>query len=260
MRLVPGDAAARPDWAARWPAWAHWLAFPAIALFFAGDLYLDRGGAAGAFIRLDLLLLLYRGTSLRQRRDDLQLIVLGLFLVVVAGVLTVSLAFAVQIMAFTACALVLLLIITLVDAKEAGGKKLERGKEENAPAWTRVRWRRLFPRVRAAMDWRVAALGTVLFTGVVGLSALLFLVMPRFELANSLFLDRLIARHTRTGFSDTIHFGDVTDIAQGHQRGVAGGSARPGRAAGGALLAHGRARRIPRRRVPRLGRAARGGA
>jgi len=52
-------------------------------------------------VRLDILLLLYRGSTYRQRRDDLQVIVLGLFLIVVAGVLTVSLTFAVQILAFT---------------------------------------------------------------------------------------------------------------------------------------------------------------
>jgi hypothetical protein len=203
----------RPDWAARWPAWAHWLAFPAVVLFFAVDLYLT-GEVLPAFVRLTLLLLIYRGTSLRQRRDDLQLIVLGLLLIVVAGVLTVSLLFAVQILAFTACALVLMLIITLVEAKEAAGKTPEKGKSENPPAWTRVAWRPLFTRLRAVMDWRVAALGTALFLGVVGVSALLFLTFPRFELANSLFLDRLIARHTRSGFSDTIRFGDVTDITQ----------------------------------------------
>jgi transglutaminase-like putative cysteine protease len=201
----------RPDWAARWPGWAHWLVFPAIVLFFAGDLYLS-GEVLPAFVRLTLLLLIYRGTSLRQRRDDLQLIVLGLLLIVVAGVLTVSLTFAVQILAFTACALVFMLIITLVDAKEAAGKVSKKEKSESPPAWTRAQWRPLFARLQAVMDWRVAVLGTALFLGVVGVSALLFLTFPRFELANSLFLDRLITRHTHSGFSDTIRFGDATDI------------------------------------------------
>jgi transglutaminase-like putative cysteine protease len=201
----------RPDWAARWPAWAHWLVFPSVVLFFAVDLYLTKE-VLPAFVRLTLLLLIYRGTSLRQRRDDLQLIVLGLLLIVVAGVLTVSLTFAAQILAFTACALVFMLIITLVEAKDAGEKTFKSGKSENVPAWTRAPWRPLFARLHAVMDWRVAALGTALFLGVVGVSALLFLTFPRFELANSLFLDRLVTRHTHSGFSDTIHFGDATDI------------------------------------------------
>ena len=203
---------ARPAWAARWPAWAHRLVFPAIVLFFALDLY-TAGEVLPALIRLDLLLLLYRGTTLRKRRDDLQLVVLGLFLILVAGVLTVSLAFAAQILAFTACALVFLLVVTLVDAREAGSPAAPQPPGAT-PAWTQVRWHRLAARSRAAADGRLLALAAVLFAGLVGLSAVLFMVMPRFELANSLFLDRLIKRPTRTGFSDTIRFNDVTDIQQ----------------------------------------------
>ncbi|MDE3083840.1 MAG: DUF3488 domain-containing protein [Verrucomicrobiota bacterium] len=202
---------ARPDWAARWPIWAHRLAFPVIGLAFACDFYVT-GQLLPALIRLDMLLLLYRATSLRRRREDLQLIVLGLFLIVIAGVLTVSLAFAAQILAFTACALVFMLVITLVDAKEAS--MASGARAVSPPNWTRVRWRRLIARLRAVMNWRVVALSGTLFLGVVGLSALLFLAIPRFELANSFFLDRLIARHTHTGFSEVVRFGDVTDIMQ----------------------------------------------
>lgn len=72
------------------PELAHTLAFPAIVAFFAGDLWLT-SEVLPAMVRLGMLLLMYRGISYRQRRDDLQVIVLGLFLIVVAGVLTVSL-------------------------------------------------------------------------------------------------------------------------------------------------------------------------
>ena len=84
---------------------------------FLGDLWLT-AQVLPAIVRLDLLLLLYRGITYRKRRDDLQIIILGLFLIVVAGVLTVSLAFAFQIFVFTACALALLTAITLTDATE----------------------------------------------------------------------------------------------------------------------------------------------
>jgi transglutaminase-like putative cysteine protease len=49
---------------------------------------------------------------------------------------------------------------------------------------------------------------------VVGVSALLFLAIPRFQLENSLFLERFLTKKARTGFSDNIKFGDVTDIQQ----------------------------------------------
>ncbi|MFI5357857.1 MAG: transglutaminaseTgpA domain-containing protein, partial [Opitutales bacterium] len=200
----------RPAWPARVPALVHRLAFPAIVAIFLGDLYLNTE-VLPALVRLDLLLLLYRGVTYRQRRDDLQVIVLGLFLIVLGGVLTVSLLFAVQILAFVACALVYLLVITLMQAAEDRPEVLAPGV---VPGWTRGAWRELGRRVRAALDWRVAALGAALFAGLVVLSALLFMAIPRFELENSLFLERFMTKKARTGFSDQIKFGDVTDIQQ----------------------------------------------
>ena len=42
----------------------------------------------------------------------------------------------------------------------------------------------------------------------------LFLAIPRFQLENSMFLDRFISKKARSGFSDTIRLGDVTEIQQ----------------------------------------------
>lgn len=202
----------RPTLPARVPAWVHRLAFPAIVVFFAGDLYLTME-VLPPIVRLDILLLLYRGISYRQRRDDLQLVVLGLFLIVVAGVLSVSIAFAAQIIAFTACALAFLLVITLCEATPVSPAAA--AAPAGPPAWAvHADWLRLLRRVREVLDWRVVVLGSLLFAGVVGVSALLFLAIPRFQLENSLFLERFMSRKARTGFSDSIKFGDVTDIQQ----------------------------------------------
>lgn len=203
----------RPALPARLPAVAHTLAFPVIVAFFACDLWIT-AEVLPAMVRLGILLLLYRNISYRQRRDDLQVIVMGLFLIIVAGVLTVSLLFAVQILIYTGCALAFLLTITLTDAAE-GGQKPVPYKAGELPAWVaHTDWRRLFRRLREVADWRVATLGAGLFVGVVGVSALLFLAIPRFQLENSLFLDRYISKKAKSGFSDSIKFGDVTEIQQ----------------------------------------------
>ena len=208
---------ARPTLPARVPSWVHRLAFPAIVIFFAGDLYLTKE-VLPPIVRLDILLLLYRGISYRKRRDDLQVIVLGLFLIVVAGVLTVSLAFAAQILAFTACALGFLLVITLTEVPPGSDRTVAMAAAvsvDGPPSWAvHAHWGRLLRRVREVLDWRVVALGTLLFMGVVAVSALLFLAIPRFQLENSLFLERFMTKKARTGFSDSIKFGDVTDIQQ----------------------------------------------
>lgn len=204
----------RPTWPAKVPPVVHTLAFPAIVAFFAGDMWL-RAELLPAMVRLDMLLLLYRNLTYRQRRDDLQVIVLGLFLIVVAGVLTVSLVFAAQLLVYTACALAFLFTITLAEAataKAAPARPLEPGE---VPAWARhADWRALFRRLREVADGRVLALGAALFVGVVTVSGLLFLAIPRFQLENSMFLDRFISKKAKTGFSDTIRFGDVTEIQQ----------------------------------------------
>jgi transglutaminase-like putative cysteine protease len=206
-----------PGWLARVPAAVHVAAFPVIVLCCITDLWAN-GQILPAMIRLDLMLILYRGISYRQRRDDLQLIVLGLFLVVVAGVLTVSIAFAVQILAFTACALAFLFVITLVDATEATDPPVRTPLftwriSVATPSWIRhADGRRLWSRLWALADWRIITFGGVLFVGVVVLSGLLFLAIPRFQLENSLFLDRFISKKARTGFTDNIKFGDVNDI------------------------------------------------
>lgn len=202
--LAIGTAMVRPELPARIPRLAHTLAFPVILAWFVVDLLLT-GEVLAAMVRLDLLLLLYRGVTHRQRRDDLQMIVLGLFVVVVSGVLSVSLAFAFYVLAFTAVALALLFAITL-----SGAARIEAAEQ----AWTRLHWRRLAGRLRAVWDWRMACLGGGLFVGLVALTAGLFVLIPRFQLENSLFLERFITKKARTGFSETIRFGDVTEILQ----------------------------------------------
>jgi len=203
----------KPTLPARLPGYVHTLAFPVIVAFFAVDLWL-KAEILPAMVRLDMLLLLYRGLTYRQRRDDLQIVVLGLFLVVIAGVLTVSIVFAAHLLVYTACALALLLVITLNDV--AGGPRPPAAWESGVPpSWAvNVKWTGLLRRLRGVADWRVVTLGLVLFAGVVGVSALLFLAIPRFQIQSTMFLDRLITKKAKSGFSDTIRFGDVTEIQQ----------------------------------------------
>ncbi len=196
-----------PHLAKALPPFFHRLAFPLIVTIFALDLWSNREPLP-SMIRLDLMLLAYRCVSPRGRREDLQLILLSLFLVVVTGVFTVSPAFVLQILFFTGASLCLLLAVTLSDAR-AGGVAAT-----TAAGWERVRWRELFARVRTVLDLRVVALAGALFAGVVALSAVLFLAIPRVEISNNFFLDKLITKKSRTGFSEDVRFGEVVDITE----------------------------------------------
>jgi hypothetical protein len=198
-----------PALPARVPRLVHPLAFPVIVMLFAADLW--RGGELlPAVVRLGLLLLIYRNLSYRKRRDDLQVILLGLFLIIVAGVLTVSLTFAAHLLVYAAVALALLLVITLGEAAEAAAPSEPVGE---TPAWARsADWGALRRRLSAVADWRAVGLGAALFAGLVGLSALLFLAIPRFQFENSMFIERLVSRKARSGFAETIQLGQVSEI------------------------------------------------
>lgn len=183
------------------------LAVPAIIAAMAADFYFSPD-TLPVLIRLAILLVLYRTVAYRRKREDLQLIVLGMFLVVVAGVLTVSLGFAFLLLLFTACALGFLFVINLIAASETGGVRTP----EAEMAWTRLGWGRFFAHLRAVADWRLLAFAAALFATVVAISGLLFLIIPRFELASGFFLDRYITRKSRTGFTETVRFGSVSEL------------------------------------------------
>ncbi len=188
------------------PALFHRLAFPFIVSVFALDLWGNRQPLP-AMIRLDLMLLGYRCLSPRGRREDLQLILLALFVVVVTGVSTISPAFVVQILFLTGAALGLLLAVTLSESRAAS-------LADNVFGWEQVSWRDLLRRLWATADIRVVALAGTLFCGVVLLSALLFLALPRFEISNDFFIGGQINKSSRTGFSENILFGELNKIAQ----------------------------------------------
>jgi transglutaminase-like putative cysteine protease len=211
--LVIAAAVAWPELPARVPALVWRLAVPGIVGALALDFYFS-AETLPVLIRLAVLLVTYRAVAYRRKREDLQLLVLGLFLIVVAGVLTVSLGFAGLLLVFTACALGFLFVVTLIDLVDDGPKVMRPEEMREVPAWARGGWRRAFRRMAAVADWRVLGFAAVLFIGVVGASALLFTIIPRFELGSSFFLDKYITRKSRTGFTETVGFGSVTELVR----------------------------------------------
>lgn len=206
-------ALAWPQLPARMPAWVWRGAVPAIIVAAGVDLYYSPD-TLPVLIRLAILLVLYRAVSYRRKREDLQLLVLALFLIVVAGVLTVALGFALLLLGFTACALGFLFVVTLIDLVDTGPRVMRPEEMRTVPAWARGGWGRFAGRLRRVVDWRLLGFAGGLFAVVVGLSAGLFLLIPRFEIGSGFFLDRYITRRSRTGFSETVRFGDVTELVR----------------------------------------------
>jgi hypothetical protein len=212
--LVAG-AGARPDLVLRAPTWVWKLGFPALLTGVVAD-YALNGSILEAFLRLNVMLIALRAISPRAKRDDLQLLVLCLFLAVMSGVLTVSLGFAVLILVFTALGLGFLLLITLCDRTPVSGPQpvapgAGAGVGEN---WTRAPWSAVLSRALSLADWRFLAMAAGLFASAIVITSLLFLAIPRFEIGSSLGFMGLRNKRSLTGFTDSVSFGDVTDIKQ----------------------------------------------
>ncbi|MBK8478924.1 MAG: DUF3488 domain-containing protein [Opitutaceae bacterium] len=192
-----------PQLPGRLPALVWRLVFPALILFVAVDIVLNAEPLA-AMLRLNVLLIAVRAAGPRRTREDQQLVVLCLFLVVVAGVLSLAAGFALHILLFTGLVLPYLLTITLSGAA---------GPETQPDGWLQVGWRRLLGRLWRQTDWRVVGAAAALYLLVVAMATVLFLVMPRFQIENSLGFLQLKNRRSFSGFSETVKLGEVTEIA-----------------------------------------------
>ena len=194
-----------PGFIARIPMATWKVAGPVILFVIGADFMLSLPDFISPLVRMVVLLIIYRVLAPRNRREDLQVILLCLFCLIVSGVLTVSLLFAVQILLFTPLAMALLFIICLLD----------RGQESEAHViqWAHFRWSRLARRVWQVFDLRVALLSTAMFGVVVAVSSLLFILTPRFDLNQAIpFLE--MSTQAQSGFNDEVSLGDVTEIQE----------------------------------------------
>lgn len=194
-----------PGFVSRIPAITWRFAGPSIFLVILVDFGLHLPEFISPLVRMVVLLIIYRVLAPRNQREDLQVILLCLFCLVVSGVMTVSLLFAVQIVLFTPLAMALLFIICLLDRGE--------NSRTHVIQWTHFRWSRLLKRIWGAFDLRVVLLSAAMFAVVVTVSTLLFILTPRFDLNRAIpFLE--MSTDAQSGFDETVRLGDVSKILE----------------------------------------------
>lgn len=196
--LWPPAAASLPDWFWR-------IQTPVIVVFVVSDFILAGGDLIPPLIRMVVLLTLLRTLQPRTRREDLQLVVLTLVLVVVSGVLTLEISFALQLAIYTPAVMLFLFVVNLSESFSPEDTLPER-------AWRSFRWRRFLRNIRGLFDGRLILFSSVLFLGMMISASLLFVSLPRFELGQTLPFLSMQARGTHTGFSENISYGDVVSI------------------------------------------------
>lgn len=193
----------RPHWVSRIPPLTWRVAAPLLLVIIGADFLLHLPEFIPSLVRMIVLILLYRNFAPRRQREDLQLILLCLFCLVLSGVMTVSLLFALQILLFTPLAMALLFVISLLDRGDQ--------TEAHRLTWAHFNWGRLLRRVWSVLDWRVLALGTAMFGFVVLVSTLLFILTPRFDLDQAIPFMRMETQ-AMTGFREEVELGDVTAV------------------------------------------------
>ncbi len=204
--LVMLVAAIVPEVRLRMPV-QLWTAIPLlIFLAFLADFVLIAGidGAMEALTRLIILLVCYCAVAFRNRRKDLQLILLCLFLVIIVGVNVVSVLFILQIGVFAAISMFLMFNINLLDNSDRD--------ETPDMIWEGFSWRHYLGRLWESANIRIFGLTAALFVLIMLLSAGIFLLIPRLGLENRLGFLGIRNTSSISGFSEDIGLSDITNI------------------------------------------------
>lgn len=184
--------------------WPYRMVVFALIVFVAMDfLRVASSDLLPPLLRLILGLTVLRCLQYRTRREDLQLVLLTMFICVISGVMTLSLAFALQVLLYTPVAMGLLFLINLLEPVP------EQVLDEND--WRRFRWRTFLGRVMHGLDFRMMGFASVLFAAVVSVSSIIFITLPRFNLDQSLGFLQMPGVGS-IGFSDTVSFGQIRSI------------------------------------------------
>lgn len=200
-------ASLAPRWTRLIPAAAWKIAPVVLLLVILGDFILSGGDILPPLFRMILWLTLYRAIQPRRTREDLQLILLTLFLMLITGVLSLEITFGLQMLLYAPLAMGLLIVVNLSSSREDGGTG-----EEDELTYSHDGWPSLFRRMLERIDRRTFLAGMSLFILTTGMALVMFVLLPRFDIGAALPFPRLQTTQSLTGFTDRVEYGDVVSI------------------------------------------------
>jgi len=201
--VVISFALLRPGLFARVPPWA-WKGY-AIAIIPLVMVNVVQKDTIPALLDLNTWLILYRCLNHTRRREEMQLALLCLFLIIMAGILTATLAFGLQLLIFSAIAVSYLVVNTVIETKAGGDYGLiEKMQRDKAPDIGRA--------ASAVLGLRLFVLGVALFGSLLFVATVVFVGIPRVSIEDKISLFSLKPKETLSGFSDMVKLGEVTDI------------------------------------------------
>ncbi|MFL3656793.1 MAG: transglutaminaseTgpA domain-containing protein [Opitutales bacterium] len=158
-----------------------------------------------ALLNLNTWLILYRALNHTKRREEMQLALLCLFLLVMVGLLTYSVVFGLQLLVFSGLAVVFLSIGSIFETKAEGRGEavLDEAVWDDHHGWIHL---------ARVTRFRYLAIGSALFGSLIGIAGIAFMFIPRVNVENKVNLFSMKSSTTLTGFSESISLGDVTNI------------------------------------------------
>jgi len=143
----------------------------------------------------------------RKGRQDMQLLLLTLFMLIFSGVLSMSFIFVPQLMLFVPLSLALMMLVVLCEHIEA--------KAQNTPLFEAAySFRDTLPSALRLMNWRLLLVWGATYTCLLVMAGLIFVTIPRLRIDKALPFLKAPSATSKTGFTDNVRFGDVTDIAK----------------------------------------------
>ncbi len=196
-------ALVKPNWIARVPqvVWKGY-AIAIVPLVLIDVLAKD---TIPALLDLNTWLILFRCLNHNKRREEMQLALLCLFLIIMAGILTATLVFGFQLLVFSALAIFYLVINTSIETKAEGDYEMLEGMRKTQKM-------DLLRALRSVCSTRLFFLGTSMFASMVFVAAIVFVAIPRIDIEDKVSLFKMKSKQTLSGFSDSIQLGEVTDI------------------------------------------------
>lgn len=198
-----GAGVIAPSWVARVPQWA-WKVY-AVAIIPLVLLEVVARDTIPALLDLNTWLVLFRALNHTKRREQMQLVLLCLFLVIMTGILTASLLFGFQLLLFAGLAVGYLLLGGAIEYKAEG----DYDRIYSIEGSRRVS---IAHSLRSLLSARLGFLGIIMLGGLVGIASMIFVVIPRIDVEEKVNLFKMKTPTTFSGFSDRVELGEVTEI------------------------------------------------
>lgn len=193
----------KPSWIARVPqiVWKGY-AIAIIPLVLVNVLAKD---TIPALLDLNTWLILFRCLNHNKRREEMQLALLCLFLIIMTGILTATLVFGFQLLFFSAVAISYLVVNTSIETKAEGDYEMLEGMR-------RAKDGNLLSAISSVISTRFLFLGVSMFASMIFVAAIVFIAIPRIDIEDKVSLFKMKSKESLSGFSDTIQLGEVTNI------------------------------------------------